>query len=336
MPDEEPQFEPEQLPKKEQEKKKGKYCLSYLDFQEPIELVDKVFLEISSMSSPAQKKLFLKLGLNEAEITPETLKNKLFERLEGYERKSKEVIRRRSEIINSFLKWTNENNITPMQNIDTIQIYIFDNILGYGSEEKDFKKGPISQFGPESNAIYFDADCDLDILSHEYIHAASYSEGMKCIGFRTINEDGNIGGNQWLDEGCAVIGEHATRLAPPSLENKEKLELYEEKINVYEKGYLWLTKLFCKEIGWTEIDLVKAHFGQQPYRNNLEETVKEKFGCTIEDLNPLFLGYSDESHTNMESILSGEEIVLHTKGNTGLREKYDKLKKVFKSIIISE
>lgn len=313
--------------------KTSKPCVTYLDFQRSEDLIDRVFAEVNSCDEKRQQRLFVKLGIPTDKITPEAIKDGLLRRLELYEKKAQELTDFHSEITSSFVNWISENGFKPQQDPGSLSVYLTDDILGYGSEEKIFniKGGGISQFDPLSNAIYFNADCDLNVLSHEYIHAASYNESRKSVGFRTVDEKGDISGNLWLDEGCAVIGEHATRLAPPSSDTIEGTD-----VELYEKGFLWLTKLFCEKIGWTECELIKAYFGNEDYREKLEKTIKEKFGCTIDELNTLFLGYGDRSREDMDAILSGKKVTLRAEANSPLYSSYLKLQKIFKNISIIE
>ncbi len=296
--------------------------LSYLDSISSEELGNRVAEQIrsSDVRSASVKLEFLELASDASE---DEIKEALQKHIERYKERVKQV----QEMIPAQLartnEWLNKNGYRPKQSIDSVSVIVSDRLLQSGFPDGTYKN-ILEEFDPITNQVSVSGQEHGNFLAHEYIHAISHNVSTKETGFRQVAENGALVGNQWLDEGMAVLGEMAT------FPNARVERHYSD--NLYLEGYLWMTRLFMKELNLSESDLFKAYFDQDTYRSMLETKVKQRFGCSVADLDDLFLGYLDEDKEIIQKILNKEPIVLSAMEGSGIDKKYLRLKKIFPAI----
>lgn len=177
-----------------------------------------------------------------------------------------------------------EKNIKPAQDI-----------AGVAVRAVEGKDNTASCFLPPTNTVHINmalASSAPYILVHELAHSASYAgfpvDGHYRVGFKS--------GNTWLDEACATIIESIayspSHQRPPD--------------DPYIAGYTFLAHELMVRLGVDEIFLLRAFVGQARYREELEAMVAETWGGSIDDLDPLFIGFNDECREQMAAVLRGD------------------------------
>lgn len=296
---------------------------SYFENISPEDLTGRVWDGLNRITDPIRKKIKLK-GLHLGENASETeVKSALYEHILKYQERVNELNNFIPEHLKKVHEWLDEKDLTPKQNPDLIPVIISDEILHLGVEN-DYPPVFGEYFDVEHNTIFLTGQENLNAVAHEYFHGMAYNSETKEAGFKHFLE-GKHSGNVWLDEGITMIGEFATF---PTRE-KNKRDKYDE---MYDGGYYWLTQLFLKELNVSQDEALRAYFMEEPYRSQFEKKTKERFGCTIDELNELLIGYSDESKEKIIKIIKGESVKLEAMEGSGLDKSYIKLQHIFPKI----
>src|SRR3989339_758456 len=291
---------------------------SYLDLMTPTELLRRVKEQIYSSS---QQSKILKLNtLNlSTDATEQQIEQALGIYIEHYLERVQRVREQIPEQLTRTTEWLTVNQYVPRQPLERIHIVVTDQLLQLAFNNTD-ASSVMEEFHPEQNSVSISGQKPGNFLAHELIHALSHDPSTKETGFRQFQQGKNTG-NQWVDEGMAVLGELATF---PNARSEQ-----DDSDKLYLDGYLWMTQLFMNELGVTQSDLFKAYFGMSPYRSDLETNVQKKFGCSITDLNDLFLGYDDDDKKTIQNILQKKPVYLSAVEGSGLDKKYLRLKQIF-------
>lgn len=300
---------------------------SYLDIGNPEELSRKIYEKIGDENKREERntsfkirKLKIPKGASEMEV------RMILDRYVGeYALKVDEIKKEAEEQIRLIKDWIESKGLFLSQDIDEIEIKITDRLIDF-SLNGDEAEIPDSMFNYKRNIILIDAkDFEPGLLAHEFAHALSFSDSAERVGFREIIGKEELGGNSWLDEGAAILFEL-------EITEKQKTPNRKSLSGLYEDGYLWLTKIFMNEIGITQDDFLRAYFGQEEYRIEIERKTRERFGCGISELDDLFLGFSGDSKKMITDIISGKSVVLSSISGSGVDKSHSRLTKVFTNI----
>lgn len=297
---------------------------TYLDNIQPEELQQRVFDALKTTDDPLRRKIQLReLNLPEA-YTEKELEEAIKVRIELYKERSERVKEFARRFQDKLANWLEQQKLVPAQNPKSIPVYVNDYLLHSGVEN-DFPDVFGEMFDAQTNVVTVTGKYDSNIIAHEYFHAMGYNPTTKDAGFRKHIEGRRIEGNLWLDEGVTMMGEFATH--PTEIPNRR-----DHVDEMYDDGYFWLTQVYMQEIGVSQDELMRAYFGEEPYRNQLEEKTKQRFGCNITELGNIFFGYTNEAKKQTMQIIKGVPIVLEAMEGSGLDEKYLDLKRFFPNI----
>lgn len=287
-------------------------------------------VSIDNLSSEEKQNLLNALKLPE-NTTLEHLRIRIKNHLEVYYQKVEEINRFLTEQIPAIKNYLAKNGLIPHQNPEDIPIYVTDHILEY-LVDTEFTSSIFSEgeYLPQKEAIRV---AKKDVVPHELFHAMSHNKEKRTLGFyenAERNEHGELIGNVWLDEGTVMLGEYDVY----PIDSREISE--EEDDGLYTQGYLFLTKLFQQELQVSTLDLQKAHFKQEPEYSQLVQKVRERFNCTIAELDCLFLGFNEESQEQMTSLLNGQSVTLTYVDVEGsnLGQKFRKLQNIFPTLTV--
>lgn len=197
-----------------------------------------------------------------------------------------------------------EKNIKPAQDIGGVTV-----------RAVEAADNTASCFWPPTNTVHVNNALQKSapyILVHELAHAASYSgfpmQGRYRVGFKALEKPQVINrpsetthsGNTWLDEACATIIE-SIAYTPSHLRPND---------DPYIAGYTFLAHELMVRLGIDEIFLLRAFVGQERYREELDAMVYETWGGSIDDLDPLFIGFNDECRAQMAAVLRDERVTI--------------------------
>ncbi|HYF05694.1 MAG TPA: hypothetical protein VEA59_06005 [Patescibacteria group bacterium] len=292
---------------------------SYLDSVTPEELKHRVISALSKIDDPHKLRFKLQeLGLSEKPSNEELLQA-IEKHIEGYQQRVAQV----REFIPTHLpklnEWLDREGYTPRQRPEDIPVIVNDYLLHSGVEN-DFPHVFGEFFNGEENFITITGKHGNNVTAHEYVHGIAFDPETKTGGF--IAEGGK---NVWLDEGVTMLGEFATYPTKVPGRRDDPEELYDD-------GYMWLTRIYMQEVGVSEQDLFKAYFGTEPQKTELEKKTQRRFGCSVVDLQGLFLGYSQEAKENVLKIIKGEVVVLEAMEGSGVDQHFTELQKIFPNI----
>ena len=291
---------------------------SYLDVSSKDQLVIKA-LEALEKRNPREHKH----ALSELRVQGDSAKEKrtaVEARLSLYEKKVGEVKSFLPTHLPRIEAWLEKENLTPKQRPESIPVFVADHLL-YPGVPAQFPRAFGEKFDPSHNGIFVSPQHGNNVLAHEYVHGMSFDRQKQTGGF-CRREGKRTLGNTWLDEAVTMIGEFATYPTKARYRRDEPDDLYEE-------GYFWLMQEFQKALGISEAELLHAYFGEEPFRSQLEEKTRKRFGCSIEKLDDVFWGSSKKSKEQTLKILKGEPVSLQTYEGMGLEEKYTQLQRLF-------
>lgn len=303
---------------------------SYFDTERPEDIGQKVISAIEALPKPNQRKhlravVFRDLGLSENPTSEEI--DRAFEPLiQSYQEKVREVKEGFPALFERIREWMHERGLVPKQQPEQVPVFVVDPIL-YLASHNGSRPRPSNHFASSHNLVQITPGFNLSMMAHEYFHAMSHDKKTGVTGFME-SEGKKLRGNVWLNEGATMIGEFAS--FPTKHERKRDVPEA-----IYEQGYWWLTQRFLEEVGATEDELMKAYFGQEPERANLENKTHARFGCGIHDLNDLFFGSSEEAKAITEKIIRGEPVLLEARSGTGMDEKYERLANLFPHVTVT-
>lgn len=314
----------EDVPTREHEPRGG--INAYLDVVSPNEMQQRVLVALQNDDNPTSRKLRLRdLHLSENPADDE-LKNAVEERISEYQERVKAIREFIPKHLHSLQEWLQQQGLTPKQRPDIVPVYVNDYILRLGAEG-EFRDVFEDSFYPEHNVIYLTGKHAHNITVHEYFHAMSHDTDTKSTGFKDM-EEGVLKGNVWLDEGVTMLGEFA---AYPTREPGKR----DKTDEMYDEGYMWLTKLYMEELNVSKLYMLKAYFNQDGYKADLEVKTKQRFGCSVAELNDIFFGYSLEAKEKTKKLISGEPVTLELTEGSGLIERYENLQERFPNVSIA-
>ncbi|HPA25256.1 MAG TPA: hypothetical protein PLK76_00610 [bacterium] len=307
------------------EKKESVRLHNYLENYSSEELLENVFNVIKTESHPPYYELYLKKLNLLVMALDEEIKNALRERIENYRIKVAELQEKIPQYIERLKSWVATNNYITKQNPESVDLYFYDKILIKGTSEIFAQLGE-NRFHPEFNVISVDEInlVNVNIIFHEYMHSLAFDKENKNCGFRKLGIDQMAEGNRWLDEGITVMGELET--CPENFISKIFVNRDEYA------SYLWLVKTYMQELKISKEELFRAYFGEGNYRLLLEQKNQKRFGCSIDKLESLFIGYGPENEKIMLDIIKGKKVVLEAIEGSGVDIQYTNLKKIFSNI----
>lgn len=313
-----------------QEKREKNYgeVRSYFDVTTPQEFKENFFKKIKFVDEKERKFLAHILGLEDfRQLEDErSMEPVLDVRIAYYNEAVERIRNEQKEVLTRAEAWVAENNFMPPNDYWATPVLVSDKVLRWVDKAA---YNPYSQFDYKENVIYFNAEHGKNVLAHEYWHAMTLNVQANEAGFSRILPEGGIKGNKWLDEGCAVMAEFGiTQMDDTAQADRAE----QDPIYV---GYRWLAQRFAEKLGINETVLLKAALGQEPYRQELAKKTQEIFNCTIDDLDSLFFGSTDEVKEKMLKILNGDPVTLEVIEGTSLVEDYNKLKKIFGNIEVA-
>ncbi|MCR4313644.1 MAG: hypothetical protein NUV84_00120, partial [Candidatus Uhrbacteria bacterium] len=246
----------------------------------------------------------------------------LIERFKLFETKKDALELQRAHLLADMGEFGKRNGIEFQQDPAAVEIRYFDRVLTIG---KKGKRTPY--FDHNENVLRMDVNVGPNILAHELAHATSFDQKTKTGGFLRFTSEGTEG-NQSLTEGATMMVEF--ELVPTKREDTRDVgdDLYD--------GYYWFTDLIRTELEVERCDFLRAYYGQEPYPSKFEEKVRSRFGCTVDELSHLFLGYSDKAKELMRKIVKGDAVKLSASNQGGLLDEYRRLSRIFPNIEVIE
>lgn len=226
---------------------------------------------------------------------------------------------------NNKLLFLSGLKLVTEQAISDIPIYLCDSVLGCVVPEAKYQTSG-GQFIPHLNAIILNVDYPDWVVVHEYAHGLAYNSEKSRSGFRTILENGlaaDDSSNRWLDEYCAMLLEFSA--------TEHKLENRQVDDEMY-FTYFKMAEVFLTEIGASEELILKAYYGDEAARQEVDQCCQNRFNCSVFELDDIMLGFNDELREMTLELLQGKPIFYQRhlqRDSSGLEEKYQRLAELF-------
>lgn len=300
---------------------------SYLDFIDRPTLQKNIIASLENIEGIEQRIIARHLNLP-PDATHEQKVAAVVERIMHYEKRLGELRTFIPDQVRKLKTWLSHEGLEASQQPDDIPVFITDRILARGMTGLPVPERNTSSYEPRANDIVIEIDESPDfVIPHEFGHAMSADTSKQQYGFRqqeTSETATSTYGNVWLDEGCAMIVERATNLPPERQRPVEEIDMY--------GTWAWMTEIFRQELQLSEQDLLKAYLKPGADREQLEKRVIDHYGCTISELDDLFIGFDSTSKSTILALLRKEPVTLTSVEGDSHEESYRKLARIFPNI----
>lgn len=276
--------------------------------------LDRFFAQNKKTRTLSLKGLGLTQNADRSEV-----RKRFVERIDQFERRQVELQEALRDLFPRFASFQESHGVVFIQDPRVVEVKLVDPLLEIG---RDGFKRPV--FDHENNIVYVTVDSGKNILAHELVHATTFDVGSKTSGFMDYSRKDQDLGNSWMNEGVTMMAEF--ELVP----TKEP-EIRDVPDDLY-AGMYWLTKRVQAELGLSNTELIRAYYRKEPERTSLDQVTLKRFGCTITELQSLFLGFNEKSKDTIERLLRGERVALRARNQGGMIERYQSLASIFSNV----